>query len=414
MNKRLKAQIAGFAQDVPRRLARRMVRKKLEQQQIENEELLEALTDHILHHSDETFTLPGEFGDDRDVTITFSDEDFDALIVEMDDVIRVDLPNALTEAISSASTSVVKQWEKQWPEVKLKERHENNAFKDRLDLRWASALDPLRMMFMASREIGEAFAQKLGRSKAKKGLMKRQVLMMLHVRACQTTLEIITLLESGLADGAYARWRTLYELSVVCFLVARFGDELAKRYLAHEIVSQRESLINEMRHAGRPYEPEKMGRQIMAFEADYLAAIDTYGLPFKTPYGWAAHSLSLKAPRFADLEEAVDWTSLPADYKWSSYKVHAGIVGTVWSLGTLGDNRFIFAGATNAGLEVPAVNTAFSLLHVTSVLLESGNDMDLTVQAKALIVLRDKVLNNSRKIANKLRRDHNAIFGAND
>ncbi len=414
MNKRLKAQIAGLAQDVPRRLVRRMVRKKLEQQQIENEELLEALTDHILHHGDDTFAWRGKFGEERDVTITFDNEDFDALIVEMDDVIRVDLPKALTEAIDSASTSVVKRWEKQWPEVKLTERHESNAFKDRLDLRWASALDPLRMMFLASREIGEAFAQKLGRSKAKKGLLKRQVLMMSHVRACQTTLEIITLLESGLADGAYARWRTLYELSVVCFLVVRFGDELAKRYLAHEIVSQRESLINEMRHEGRPYEPEKMGRQIMEIEADYLAAIEAYGQPFKTPYGWAAHSLGLKAPRFADLEEAVDWPSLPSDYKWSSYKVHAGIAGTVWSLGTLGDNRFIFAGATNAGLEVPAVNTAFSLLHVTSVLLDSADDVDLTVQAQALIVLRDKVFNNSRKISNRLRRDNNAIYGAND
>jgi len=389
-----------------------MIRRKLEEHEIENEELLEALTDHMLHRSDEKFTWQEEFGDERDVNIAFDSQDFDALAVEMDDVIKIILPKALTEAISTTSTNLVKRLEKQWPEVKLAERHESNGFKDRLDLRWAPALDPLRMMLLSSKEIGEAFAQKLGRSKAKKGLVKRQVLMMLHVRACQTTLEIITLLESGLADGAYARWRTLYEISVVCFLVARFGDELAERYLAHEIVSQREALINELRHEGRPYEPEEMGRQFVRFEADYNAVIDAYGSPFKTAYGWAAHSLGLKSPRFADLEEAVDWASLPSDYKWSSYKVHAGIAGTAWTLGTLGDRRFLLAGAANAGLEVPAVNTAYSLLHVTSVLLDNVSDIEISIKAQALVLLRDKVLSNSIKVARRLRRDHIEMYGS--
>jgi len=33
-----------------------------------------------------------------------------------------------------------------------------------------------------------------------------------------------------------ARWRTLHEINVVITLIAEDGDELAERYLAHDIV----------------------------------------------------------------------------------------------------------------------------------------------------------------------------------
>jgi len=410
--KKLNSKITEIVKQVPRRLVRRMIQKKLEAQSITDDALLETLTDHILLGGDEPFRWENEAEDDTEVVIAFSARDAEDLLADMKHAIDVSLPEAITEAVAATSSSVVRRMEKQWPEIKLSERHEMQFFKDRLDLRWAPVLDPLRMMLVSAREVGETFALKLSRSKAKKDLTKRKVLVMLHARACQTTLEILMLLESGLPDGAYARWRTLYEISVVCFLISRFGDEIAERYLAHEIVSDRESVINELRHEGKFYEPEKMERGFRDLEADYQAAVAKYGATFKSPYGWAAHSLSLRAPRFADLEEAVDWPSLPSDYKWSSYKVHAGVAGTVWTLGTLGDRRVMLAGATNAGLQVPAVNTAYSLLHVTSVLFGTLSDVEIQVQMHALILLRDKVLANSRKVAKRLKQDHIEIFGS--
>ncbi|WJR67080.1 DUF5677 domain-containing protein [Neorhizobium sp. CSC1952] len=407
MAKKLNSQITEIVKQVPRRLVRRMFQKKLEAQDVSDEALLEAMTDHLLGSRDEPF----KWESDTDIVIAITDQDLKDLLADMKDAVDVTLPKALTEAIKVTSSNVVKRLEKRWPEIKLSERHEMQYFKDRLDLRWSPVLDPLHMMLVSSREVGETFAQKLSRSKAKKGIIKRKVLVMLHMRACQTTMEILTLLESGLPDGAYARWRTLYEISVVCFLVSRFGDEIAERYLAHEIVSERESVINELRHEGRTYEPEKMEEEFPELEAEYQAAIAKYGAAFKSSYGWAAHSLNLKAPRFADLEEAVDWTSLPSDYKWSSYKVHAGVAGTVWTLGTLGNRDIILAGATNAGLEVPAINAAYSLLHVTSVLFEAASDVEIQVQMNALILLRDKVLANSRKVVKKLKRDHIEFLG---
>lgn len=406
--KGLDAKIAEMLQDVPRRLIQRMIKKKLDGQNIKDESLVQALTDHILLRSQEPFQW--ETGDD-DIVIKFTDQDSTDLLDDLNTFTNITLPKAITKAVTSTSSSIVKRLERDWPQVKLTDRHDMQSFKDRLDLRWASALDPLRMMLLASRDLGEAFALKLSRSKAKKGIAKRQAIALLHLRACQNTTEIITLLENGLPDGAYARWRTLYEISVVCFLIERFGDEIAQRYLDHDVVSERESIINQLEHEGKSYDPKRLTPYIKSLEASYQDAITKYGTPFKSPYGWAAYHLDLKAPRFTDLEKAVDWPSLPPDYKWSSYKVHAGVAGTTWTLASLRGEQFLHAGVTNAGLHVPAVNTAFSILHISSCIIGSKSDLETQVHMKTLLLLRDKVLVNCRKVVRKLEKDHIQNYG---
>jgi len=58
----------------------------------------------------------------------------------------------------------------------------------------------------------------------------------------------------GPADGAMARWRTLHEINVVITLIAEHGDELAERYLAHDIdESARALAVYEKTHAALGY-----------------------------------------------------------------------------------------------------------------------------------------------------------------
>ncbi len=168
------------------------------------------------------------------------------------------MPKVVGGSIKDGAKAITKALEKEWPKVKLDEKYASRHFSDRIDLRWSKGLDPLRMMLIASREVGEMFAGKLQRSKAKKGLLKRQALIILHLRACRTTLEILTLIENGFPDGAYARWRTLYEITVVAFFLFRHGDEAAKRYLDHDVVSTRETLKNKYNFAGQKYDPAKL------------------------------------------------------------------------------------------------------------------------------------------------------------
>lgn len=235
--------------------------------------------------------------------------------------------------------------------------------------------------------------------------MKREALLILHMRACQTTLEILTLIENGLPDGAYARWRTLYEITVVAFFVSRFGDEAAERYMEHDVVSARESLVNEFKFSGEQYDPMLLEGEAKEIEGDFVAVVQKFGKSFAGPYGWAADSLGKKSPRFQDLEEAVDWGALPPEYKWSSFKVHAGSAGALRSLGNVGDSQVIHAGATNAGLQTPAIDTAHSLLQITSLIFPNPNQMETAIQVKGLLILRDKVVKECRKATRKLEKD---------
>lgn len=49
-------------------------------------------------------------------------------------------------------------------------------------------------------------------------------------RACQVYREIVCLSKHGFADGAFARWRTLYESAVITLFINEYGDDVAKSY----------------------------------------------------------------------------------------------------------------------------------------------------------------------------------------
>lgn len=406
----LKQHLIEQVADLPRQFLRRTLKAKLKDQGIEDRGLLDALTAHILIKSGEEFHW--DDGDDsfkKDLSIVFTEEDGEEIIQSLNRFLENGLPELIKSSIQDGAKSLVREMEKGWPEQKVHERNDERYFRDRIDLRWSKGLDPLRMMLTASREVGQDFADRLARSKAKKGVAKRHAIMILHMRGCQTTLEILTLLENGLADGAYARWRTLYEISVVAFVIERFGDEIAERYLDHDVVSMREAVINEIRHDGKNYEPGNPPKQLKELETDFKALLAEYGKSFAGQYGWAASHLNVKAPRFSDLERAVDWDALPPHYKWSSYKVHAGIAGGVRGLGSIGDQTIIHGGASNAGIDIPAVNTAYSLLHLTSLVFRKRDELEESIQMQALVILRDKVAKECSKAARKLEKEEMEI-----
>jgi hypothetical protein len=117
------------------------------------------------------------------------------------------------------------------------------------------------------------------------------VMLRLHVRACQVTHEIIVLLENGLADGAMARWRTLHEITIVAAIIAKFGDEIAERYVHYQIVESFGAIkAYERDHKALGYKaPSK--RQSEKTRKDYKAIIVRFGKTFGEEYGWAARHL---------------------------------------------------------------------------------------------------------------------------
>ena len=400
----LRTELRLFLEELPRIAISAVVKEKLNDCGIHDDEpLVEALTHHLLTCPTEKFI----WNDDKyqDVRPSFADSDFTKALQDVEDFLQNDLSGLLTEAVDSCATIVYKRLCEDWPEQRIFERNEMQGFRDRLQLRWCKGLDPLRMLLTCAREINGNFFDKLQRSKAKTGLLRRHVLILLHMRACQTTMEIVSLLENGLADGAFARWRTLYEIGVVASLIDVHGDDIAQRYLDHDCVAMKRSLENALKHDDANSVPPVSKRIQGEIIRDYNEVISKYGPHFNSNYGWASHHLCIKNPTFQELEVAAGGDALPPTYKWASFKVHAGVSGLLRNLGDLSDELHTLLGASNAGIEEPAVNTAYSLTQVTSLLYGNSNKLEDMIELAALCKLRDRVTNECARAGRKLYRE---------
>ena len=400
----LRTELRLFLEELPRIAVSAVVKEKLNDCGIHDDEpLVEALTHHLLTCPTEKFI----WNDDKyqDVRPSFVDSDFTKALQDVEDFLQNDLSGLLTEAVDSCATIVYKRLCEDWPEQRIFERNEMQGFRDRLQLRWCKGLDPLRMLLTCAREINGNFFDKLQRSKAKTGLLRRHVLILLHMRACQTTMEIVFLLENGLADGAFARWRTLYEIGVVASLIDVHGDDIAQRYLDHDCVAMKRSLENALKHDDANSVPPVSKRIQGEIIRDYNEVISKYGPHFNSNYGWASHHLCIKNPTFQELEVAAGGDALPPTYKWASFKVHAGVSGLLRNLGDLSDELHTLLGASNAGIEEPAVNTAYSLTQVTSLLYGNSNKLEDMIELAALCKLRDRVTNECARAGRKLYRE---------
>lgn len=402
LNKLLQKQIQKF----PNTALAKLIGRKLKEQGIaDNIDTISAeISQYIISGGKEIFTWGDGKEPHYEITLSFSKEEADELEQTIDKFLKDDLPDLILEIIQSTANSKIRNYKKDWPEIHIWQRAELQKFKDNLELRWGRAFTLLRMILEAGREVGNERYSGLMRSKAKQNLKKREVLTLLHVRACQTVMEIIALLENGFADGAMARWRTLYELTVIAELIAKHDDDLARRYLDHVHVAAKKELDIDRRLRGgeRTAKRDKIEE---AVEQNYINMLGKYGGAFGGDYGWAAHHLQIKNPRFRHIEAGVEMFELPPEYKWASYKIHAGVSGVTWNLGQVYRSGTPIAGASNAGLDTPALYTAFSFVRMTTVIVEHHSKLENQIAVQMLVQLRDEAEKEFRRAAKKLYQD---------
>ena len=400
----LNSDLHSLLQETPKLILGQVIEEKLHDCGIDNDEpLMTAIVEHILSGSTEKFQWNDEIY--RDVTFSFTDGDVDEVVRRVHIFFDEGLPSVVQATVRESAKDTVKALTDDWPEQKIYEQYEIQAFRARLDLRWSKGLDPLRMLLMCSREISERYANALARSKAKKGIVRRNVLILLHMRACQTTMEIITLLENGLADGALARWRTLYEVGVIATLIDMHGDDIAQRYLDHDAVAMKRSMDNELKFYSSTSGFSFSKRRQMEISREFQSVMTQYGKEFKSNYGWASHHLGIKNPTFQNLEASAEQESLPPEYKWASFKIHAGVTGLLRNLGNMTEQFTTLSGASNAGLQEPAIYTAYTLTRISALLIGNSRKLENIVQLATLCELRDKVAIECARAACKLEKD---------
>jgi len=108
-------------------------------------------------------------------------------------------------------------------------RRQIKKFKRSILKTWRKPIKSLEIFIALNLEQGENIANSLKEKKVES--IKFAVLVRIHARACQIALEVLELIKNGFADGALARWRSLYELSIIATFLEKNEDEIGRAHV---------------------------------------------------------------------------------------------------------------------------------------------------------------------------------------
>jgi len=336
-----------------------------------------------------------EFSDEQ--VATFADRGIDLNHLDLGQIGSDDFDVEVSRVIQEVTRAVIDQsgldlaaeWSTARPDILVERNQVLGEFRAFLHNIWGVALDALEAFISLCVELGE---DRFVNGLASMQKNKREVLARLHARSCQVSNEICTLLRSGFADGAHARWRTLHELVTIGEFLLDAPDEVSEMYVVHaDVVRAKEAEEFQRRQHAFGYElisDTDMARIIAAREA----ARSMFGADFLDDYGWATQHLKAHHNKrgnrtsFVDIELAVNKSKLRNYYRLANRNIHAGFWG---ELSRLGDDptwtrNVLLAGPSHFGLATPAHNTAYSLGLSTLGLLVEDSTFETLISARAL------------------------------
>lgn len=372
-----------------KRLTTKLVAQKIEEQGYSlTGEQLAAIEEQVANSSDDTLTieLPGN---DTDLQISI-EEDLTRMLDEYTENLSDEMPRVIQEA----SEAVLANLRARAPEMLLEHEEFRSNFEQSLWQKWGRALDLLKMFIVIATEAGEDFHGEFRALAAQERDFQFDVLTRLHARSCQIANEILTLLRSGYADGAHARWRSMHEITVIGLFVSKFGQDMGERYLLHNAVESYRAALQYQRHCTRlGYEPLSE-QELSRLQVSYQRLVDRFGRSYANNYGWAAHALGRHDPTFSDIEQAVGLEHWRPHYKFASYNVHANPKRLFSNLGLYPEGReLLLAGPSDTGFADPGHSTAISLLQITTALLTLRPNIDRLAVCQILSTLAEEIGN---------------------
>ena len=232
----------------------------------------------------------------------------------------------MSEQMSSDSVDTI---ESIMYEKVLEERAYTDEFIARQNQKWGKAFAASEALYLCVLESTEHYEEHILQEHEGEENYLYFALKHLHARALQVYSEIICLIENGFADGAYARWRSLYELSVIAAFINKYGHQVAEAY----VKSTGTNVKNEWARTAPCFSNRKKRDKIT----------------------------------FKDLFDQSDINEIWEDeYKFTNLLVHGSADGTFHRLGTYGNTQVISVGRSDWGMSISAIHAAMSLVMITS------------------------------------------------
>ncbi|MCR4944778.1 MAG: DUF5677 domain-containing protein [Clostridium sp.] len=249
---------------------------------------------------------------------------------------EIDFKKLCLDVIERLSDDSIRYFERTMNETIDKTREEINDFLHNLNSNLGEAFKASESLYILAVEAGEDFSNFASNLDPKIMDKKKYLftaLKEIHGRACQQYDEIVCLLENGFADGAMARWRSLYELAVIAHFIMENREETAKSFIDSAFTNDR---------------------------YDWAKAADC----FKNQKRAVSFAHILKQSKF----DSDKWRII---YNTSNKLVHASPQGTFDRLGRgFEDRSIIMAGRSSYGLKLPAEAAAIFLCIVTEIYLK--------------------------------------------
>jgi hypothetical protein len=294
-------------------------------------------------------------------------------------------PNAFSEFVKKTQSVVIEQIPEimdsmarvYWKSIKrlsddfaTESIAERVAFEARLYSTWRKPFNLFEVFIEMESDLGEKCIKQLRKRRSKKNKNLANALIRLHAKTCLVSREIAALIRAGYADGAHARWRSLYESVVTMSFLVDQGDAMAKAYLDHELIQKAANLRAHQYVASKINERLPSKQEMRRIERQRARLKSKYENVFDKPYGWAASAFSGREPKFSDIEEKSNFGHWRPYYKLASQSVHAQSHGLYFRLGLAHEPQanLLLANASDFGFADPAIGTVINLHTATAIL----------------------------------------------
>jgi Family of unknown function (DUF5677) len=364
---------------------------------IANIKNLEQITIDFNH--DQIQHLKEKYGIDENSIFEFDEQDIEQNILT---VIQNASENLIPDITTRCADTFLNSWKLTAPDILQRRRTKCKSFEQSVYDNWGKALDLLEILISVCMEVGSDFQDTCDET-TERDLLTIHAVSLLHGRACQLALEILTLMKSGWADGALARWRTLHEIVVTAIFIIKKGNDTAERYIAHTtIVSYRQAETYQEHYQSLGYEALST-EELNELKLRRERLCEEFGSDFGSDNGWASKALGLRNPQFIHIEKCVKLEHLRPFYKQANKAVHAGFKGVTNGIGRPHPrDSMVFVGPTIFGLADPGQDMAISINLITVNLLNLKLNADrlaiITATNKLVAEIKDEFIKTNQHL----------------
>lgn len=314
-----------------------------------------------------------------------------------------------TNSITSTADSIVKTLDKNLSRMIKDENRLKRSFETELFSLWEKPINFLEGLINISLESVEQHYTTLTENIDEIGQYKLEALTKLHIRAINVSKEILLLCKSGYPDGAIARWRSLYELSITMVFLAENEDWVAEQYLDHIYVSDYKE-ATAYKNCYRKLGYTAIGKKTYSIiKKNHEMVNKKYGQGYSKDYGWIPKSI-LKDRNFYALEKFVKFEKYRTIYKTASRMIHSN-PNSFSSLATVHyEQDIMLLGPSLLGLSEPIENCTISILYISLAILNLSPDFNSILNIKIISTwvskTRDSVYDTLEQIEEKGLTNH--------